>query len=159
MDRLDTSAWIAIIGAGLAIPLGVISNLLTERIRRDLEKRKLVRGDATRQGAIRAYNQIKSFHNRTRDRYPYYLLLAGWAVIFAVASSTSIILLALMNPDLSASAPVAGSVFFLLLSAILFGILAVLLMATLHGTARQLNRFDDYKAELERQWGPIDPEG
>src|SRR5690242_20558145 len=81
MDQLDVGAWVGIVALILSIPVGVMSHVLGHRFLIHLERRKLVKGDATRQQAIRTYNRIKSFHNRTRDRYPYYLLLAGSAVI------------------------------------------------------------------------------
>ena len=128
-DRLDVGAWVGIIALILAFPVAVMGHLFGHRLLLNLERRKLVKGDATRQQAIQAYNRVKSFHNRTRDRYPYYLLLAGSAVICAVASST-----------------IGGA------------LLAVLMMVGLYQTSRHLDRFDDYKAELEQQWGPIDDE-
>jgi hypothetical protein len=145
---------VGIITLVLAIPVGVMSHVLGHRFLLHLEKRKLVKGDATRQQAIRAYNRIKSFHNRTRDRYPYYLLLAGSAVICAVASSTSIILIVLINTDIQIPVSPLTLLFFVL--AIGGALLAVLLMVGLYETSRHLDRFDDYKAELEQQWGPID---
>jgi hypothetical protein len=156
---MDVGAWVGIIGIVLAVPVGVMSHVLGQRFSAHLEKRKLVRGDATRQQAIRAYHRIKSFHNRTRDRYPYYLMLAGWAVICAVGSATCIILIALIKPDiqlLGPVEPVGPLVVVLLVLAVAFALFAVLLMLTLYATARQLDRFDDYKAELEQQWGPFD---
>jgi hypothetical protein len=165
MGQLDVGAWVGIITLALALPVGIMGHVLGHRVLLRLEKRKLIRGDATRQQAIRAYNRIKSFHNRTRDRYPHYLLLAGSAVIFAIASSTSIILIVLINPD--SQIPVIGPVtmvlpvispltMVLLLLAVAFGLLAVLLMLTLYETSRRLDHFNDYKAEMEQQWGLID---
>jgi hypothetical protein len=65
-DRLDAGAWIGIIGLGLAVLVGVMSHLIANRVSVSLEKRKLVRGDSNRQQAVRMYNRIKSFHNRTK---------------------------------------------------------------------------------------------
>jgi hypothetical protein len=59
-DRLDVGAWVGIIALILAIPVGVMSHVLGHRFLVQLDKRKLVRGDATRQQAIRVYNRIKS---------------------------------------------------------------------------------------------------
>jgi hypothetical protein len=92
------------------------------------------------------------------------LLLAGSAVICAVASSTSIILIVLNNPD--SQIPVIGPVtvvlpvispltMVLFVFAVAFGLFAVLLMLVLYETSRRLDHFNDYKAELEQQWGPI----
>ena len=76
-DRLDIGAWVGIVALVLAVPVGVLSQMLGHRFLLLLEKRKLVRGDANRQQAVRMYNRINSFHNRTRGRYPHYLILAG----------------------------------------------------------------------------------
>ena len=154
MDQLDVGAWVGIIALILAFPVAVMGHLFGHRLLLNLERRKLVKGDATRQQAIQAYNRVKSFHNRTRDRYPYYLLLAGSAVICALASSTSIIVIVLINPD--TMIPVSPMTFLLFVLAIGGAVLAVLLMAGLYETSRRLDRFDAYKAELEQQWGPID---
>jgi hypothetical protein len=81
-------------------------------------------------------------------------LLAGSAVICAVASSTSIILIVLINTDIQIPVSPLTLLFFVL--AIGGALLAVLLMVGLYETSRHLDRFDDYKAELEQQWGPID---
>ena len=103
------------------------------------------------------YKRIKSFHNGTKDRYAFYLALTGWAIIFTIASATCTVLLVLINPDISYSppGPLPPSAILLVL-AIGFAVFALILMANLFETSRQLARFDDYKAELERQWGPMD---
>jgi hypothetical protein len=154
MDQLDVGAWVGIITLILAIPVGVMSHVLGHRFLLHLEKRKLVKGDATRQQAIRQYNRIKSFHNRTRDRYPYYLLLTGSAVICAIASSTSIIVIVLIKPD--TQIPVSPPTLLIFFLAIAGALLAVLMMLGIYETSRHLDRFDAYKAELEQQWAPID---
>jgi hypothetical protein len=154
MGQLTVGDWIGIIAFILAIPVGVMSHVLGHHFLRHLENRRLVRRNATRQQAIRMYNTVKAFHNRARDRYAYYLLLAGWAVICAVASSTCIILISFMKPDVDLLPGPLGTV--LLVFAVTFALFAVLLMMGIYETSRQLARFDDYKAELEQQWGPID---
>ena len=153
-DRLGVGDWLGIAALILAIPVGVMSHLLGHRVQVYLEKRKLIRSNATRQQAIRTYNRIEAFHNRTRDRYAYYMLLLGSATICAVASSISIILSALI--DLDRSIVLISPSLILLLLASLFAVLAVVFMSALYETSRQLDRFDDYKTEFEKQWGPID---
>lgn len=156
-DQLDLGAAVGIAGLILAIPVGVMPHVLGHRFLQQLEKRKLVKANTTRQQAIRMYNLIKSFHNRTRDRYVYYLQLVGWAVIFAILSSSSVILIVLIKPNMKISSPDPLAV-VLIASAFVFALFAVLLMVGLYETSRQLDRFDAYKAELEQQWGPIDHE-
>ena len=104
-DRLDMGAWLGIIALVLAVPVGVMSHVLGQRFSAYLEKQKLVRGDRTRQQAERMYKRIKSFHKGTKDRYAFYLALIGWVTIFAIASATFTILLALINPDILYSPP------------------------------------------------------
>ncbi len=157
LDRPDVGAAVGIVALILAIPVGVTSHVLGHRFLQQLEKRKLVKANATRQQAIRTYNLIKSFHNHTKDRYAYYLQLASWAVIFAIVSSTNIILIVLIKPNMETN-PRDPLAVVLIALAFLFALLAVLLMAGLYETSRQLGRFDAYKAELEQQWGPIDQE-
>ncbi len=149
MNPMDISLWIGVITLVLAIPLGVASNLLTHRLVSFLEKRKLIKTHRTRQQVLQVYNRIKSFHDGRRDRYPFYLLLASSAVICAVASSTIVILIVLINPDTSIL-PI------ILMLAVVFFLFALLFLAGLYETARKLEQFDKYKAEVEKRWGPID---
>jgi hypothetical protein len=157
---VDLGALIGIVGLILAIPVGVMSHVLGHRFLTQLEKRKLVKINATRQQAIRHYNYVQSFHNRTRDRYPHYLLLAGWSLICAVVSSTSIILLVLIKPDIKLFGPVASvepAVVVLIALAVAFALFAVLFLLALHDLSRRLDRFDEFRRDLEQQWGsPID---
>ena len=83
------------------------------------------------------------------------IVLAGSAVICAVASSTCIILIVLINPDIP-MIPLTPVTLLLFVLAIGGALLAVLMMVGLYQTSRHLDHFDDYKAELEQQWGPID---
>ncbi len=83
------------------------------------------------------------------------MMLAGWAVICAVASGTNIILIVIINPDIQYIA-VPGPSAILVILAIVFAFFAVIFMLSLYETSRQLERFDEYKADLERQWGPMD---
>ena len=155
-NRLDVGAWVGIVALILAIPVGVMSHVLGHRVQVYLEKRKLIRSNATRQQAVRVYNRIKSFHDRTNDRYPYYMILVGWSAICAVASSTCIILIVIINPDINlvSGLPSPSLIFFCWppcsQPSLRF------LCSFYYETSRQLDRFDDYKAEFEKQWGPID---
>jgi hypothetical protein len=160
-DNLDVGAWIGIVSLVLAIPVGVLSHLIAERIKGTLAKRKLVKTDQTRQQAIRAYNTIKAFHDRTRDRYAYYLIVVGWAAIFAVASGTTVILLFVLHPNFhfvepDPQLPPDIGVVFLFVMAILFALLSVIFMVSTYNVSRHLEHFDAYKKEMEDRWGPMD---
>jgi hypothetical protein len=42
------------------------------------------------------------------------------------------------------------------LFAAISALMMLLLLTGIYETARQIERFDDYKAEFEQRWGPID---
>ena len=102
----------------------------------------------TKDQALRIYNRIQAFREGRRDRYSYYILLAGSAVLCAIASSTIIIGVLLISPSFE------PTMLFLLIALIL-ALFAVGFLAGIYETARQLERFDDYKKEFEERWGPL----
>jgi hypothetical protein len=162
MSAWDVGTWVGVISFVLAIPMGVLSIFFYGWLRADLEKRKLVKTDQTRLLAIQAYNRVKAFHNRTRDRYSYYLILVGWSAICAVVSGTNTVLLFVLHPDIQFNFqpdpqlhPGLGIVILLAL-AIAFALFAVMFMVILYDVSRHLENFDAYKRELEDRWGPID---
>jgi hypothetical protein len=140
--------WIGVAGVVLAVPLAIVGNLLTPRVASYLEKRKLIKARKTRGQALRIYNRIQAFREGRRDRYSYYILLAGSAVLCAIASSTIIIGVLLISPSFEPT-----NVF--LLMAFTLALFAVGFLAVIYETARQLERFDDYKKEFEERWGPL----
>jgi Flp pilus assembly protein TadB len=142
--NVDTALWIGVASLVLAIPLGIASNLLTSRLISYLEKRKLIKANKTRQQAIQIYHRIRAFRGGKRDKYPYYILLAISAVLFAIAGSTIVIVVLLISPSFETAV-------------VSFGLACVMaLMSVGFVTARQLERFDDYKKEFEERWGPLD---
>jgi hypothetical protein len=151
MSREDIGFWVGIIGLVLAVPLGVAANLLTSlltpRLVSYLEKRRLIKAGKTRRQALLVYNRIRAFQEGRRDRYVFYILLASSSVLLAIASSTLVIVIVLISPQFE------NAVVFLVMAFVLaFG--AVILLASIYETARQLDRFDDYKREFEERWGP-----
>jgi hypothetical protein len=147
--NIDIALWIGVTSLVLAIPLSIASNLLTTRVISYLEKRKLIKARKTKEQALQAYNRIKAFREGTRDRYPYYILLGSSAALCAVASSTIVIVVVLISPSFEWGATS-------LLIALLLALLAVAFLAGIYETARQLERFDDYKKEFEKRWRPLD---
>jgi hypothetical protein len=131
----------------LAIPLGVASNLLTARVIAYLEKRKLLKSHRTKRQALVVFNRIKAFKEGKRDRYPFYMILASSAVCCCVIAST-LILMGSIQQDLSFE---IRMIVFLL--ALIAALMTVALLAGIYETARQIERFDDYKAEFEKRWG------
>jgi hypothetical protein len=148
--QLDWGFWLGISALVLAIPLGVITNLLTPRVMTFLERRKLIKTHKTRRQALESYDRMRAFHEGRKDKYAFYILSGSCAVISAMATSMIVILLILADiPTLDAKM-ITGLV------AIICGLLALICLAGLYETARKLERFDDYKAEFEKRWGPID---
>jgi ABC-type transport system involved in cytochrome bd biosynthesis fused ATPase/permease subunit len=146
---MDFSAWVSITALILVIPLGVASNLLTYRFSSFLERRKLIKTHKTRQQALQGYERIKAFHEGRRDKYPYYMLLMGTAVLLCIVAATIVIVAAVVSPPFEIILIWCGF-------AVIFVMMSIVLLAGLYWTARQLERFDDYKKEFEKQWGPID---
>ena len=146
---MDLSAWISIAAMVLVIPLGVASNLLTLRFVSFLERRKLIKTHKTREQALQGYKRIKAFHEGKRDRYPYYIVLMGSSALLAIAASTIGIVAVVISPPLENIMVCFG------ISAILV-MVSVLLLVGISEIARQLARFDEYKKEFEKRWGPID---
>jgi MFS family permease len=134
----------------LAIPFSIVGNLLTRKVDAFLEKRKLVKTNRSKEQELANYKRVEAFKNGTRDRYPFYVLFAIAAVISAVGSATCLILLALQNWNVFDSLnPV------LLLLAVLLGVLAVGFMIVIAETARHIEQFEQYQAEIRRKWGNV----
>jgi len=152
MDNIDAALWVSVIGivvgVALAIPLAVAANLLTPRVGSYLEKRKLIRAGKTRKQALLEYNRIRAFREGRKDKYAHYFVLAGFSVLFASLFSSFIVIAALgTSGDL-----VKTIILFVALILAAFG---GGLLGMIARTARQLERFDDYKKEFEERWGPL----
>lgn len=145
---VNVTFWLGVIAFVLAVPLNVAANLLTPRVLAYLDKRKLIKARKTRAQALRTYNRIRAFKEGRRDKYAYYFLLASSAVLCAIASSTIFIAVLLISPSFEPA-------MILLLIAFIFTLFAVACVAGIYETARQLERFDDYKREFEQRWGPL----
>jgi biopolymer transport protein ExbB/TolQ len=151
---MDSQFWLGVI---VTIPLTIISGFFVNRLQRRfdalLDARNSARVRRSRQQALRSYMRIKAFHDGTKDRYPYYLRLASVAVVCAITASTLILITVFQN-EFPLAIPFAV---FVLLAA-LASLVMLLLLTGIYETARQIERFDDYKAEFEQRWGPIDNE-
>lgn len=146
--------WLGVI---VTIPLTIICGFFVNRLQRRfdalLDARSSARVRRSRQQALRSYRRIKALHDGTSDRYPYYLLLASSAVICAVIASTLILITVFQNEF-----PLAIPFAVLVLLAAVASLVMLLLLTGIYETARQIERFDDYQAEVEKRWGPIDNE-
>ena len=94
-----------VVGLPGAYVIGILANMHTPRLVHFLKSRKLLKTHKTRQQALRIFNRIKAFRDGTRDRYPFYILLAGAAVICAIIASTLI----LVTPFSAESGPMCRS--------------------------------------------------
>jgi len=141
-----------------------LANMHTPRLVHYLESRKLLKKYKTRQQAIEVFNRIKAFHNGTRDRNPYYILLASSAVVCAIITSTLFLIIIIFRNELplvilsEKEFSLAIPTFFFVMLAAVPALMMVIFLLIIYETARQIERFDDYKAEFEKRWGPIDNE-
>lgn len=146
-NEINWGVVICIVSLTLVIPLGIATNLLTPRFIAYLEKRKLIKAHRSKEQELANYKRVEAFRNRTRDRYPYYILLATSAMICAVGLAASLVLAALgYGWDLIVPNP-------LLLLAFLLGIFTLVFMVVIASTARQIEQFEQYQAEIRKKWG------
>jgi hypothetical protein len=92
-EKMDSQFWLGVIitvvvGLPGAYVIGILANMHTPRPVHFLESRKLLKTHKTRQQALRIFNRIKAFRDGTRDRYPFYILLASAAVVCGIIAST-----------------------------------------------------------------------
>jgi hypothetical protein len=83
---MDSQFWLgvivtAVVGLPGAYVLAILANMHTPRPVHFFESRKLLKTHKTRQQALRIFNRIKAFRDGTRDRYPFYILLASGGTI------------------------------------------------------------------------------
>ena len=150
---MDLGTWIGIVGLVLAIPLGIATNLLTTRVVAYLEKRKILKSHRSKAQDLAAYKRIEAFKNGTRDKYPYYILLAAGSVTCGMVSATCVILAALkIGSDFFESNP-PGLPNPLLLIAFFFCLFALVFMGIIAETARRIEQFEKYQAEVRKKWG------
>jgi len=158
MQTLANVEWpTLVLGVLIGIPvtyiIAILAHMHAPKFVQYLEQRKLLKTHKTKQQALRLFNRIKAFREGTKDKYAYYILLASGGIMCAVAGSMLILIFSIANYD-----KYAVSIEYLLV--VMIGAFAVTIEAVLLGgiyeTARQLERFDDYKREFEKQWGPID---
>jgi hypothetical protein len=148
----DTSFWL---GVAVAIPLSIVGSIVGNRLTRNvdayLEKRKLIKSNRSKEQEIANYKRVEAFKNGTRDRYPYYILLATAAMISAVGSATCLVLVILKYWDVF-NFPDFPLLLALLL-AFLFGVFAAVFMVAIAETARHIEQFEQYQTEIRKKWG------
>jgi hypothetical protein len=157
MEALLRVDWLTLVmGVILGIPvayvIGILAHMHTPKFVQFLENRKLLKKYKTRQQALVIFNRIKSFHDRRADRYTHYILLAAGSVLSGLLASVFFNIFFNHVHDV----PIGIDDAIILLLATLAVLVAALLLAGIYETARQLERFEDYKKEFEQRWGPID---
>jgi hypothetical protein len=142
---------LATIGAVLlVIPLSIFANLLTRKVDVYLAKRKLIKSNRSKEQELANYKRVEAFKNGMRDRYPFYILVASSAVISAVESATCVVLLALKDWNILDSLdPVLFFLVFILAA------LAILFMVLIAETARHIEQFEQYQAEIRKKWSNV----
>jgi hypothetical protein len=151
---VDISVWLGVSFFLLSIPMGVATNMLTPRFVAYLEKRKLIKSNRTKEQDIAAYRIIEAYKNGNRDKYASYIGSAVLSVIFALGGATCVLLLAVKYPNLGETVVLLNLPHvFLLLLIILFVLLSMLFLIVILTTARRIERFDEYTAEIRKKWG------
>jgi hypothetical protein len=149
---MSQESWISIVitlivGIPIAYGLALLANLHTPRLVQFLDRRKLLKTHKTKKQALAVFNRIKAFREGKRDRYPFYIILAGAAISLSTGGSTLILISVLQQ---EASLEFRVILFVLALISIL---IALLILTGIYETARQIERFDDYEAEFKNKWG------
>jgi hypothetical protein len=141
-----------IVGIPVAYVIGLFANMHAPKLALFLESRKLLKRANTRKQALVAYNRIKDFRENRRDRYPYYMLLASAATMCAILAAVLLLMISIHSYEL----PISIEYLVVMLVAIIAILFALIFLVAIYDTARQIERFDNYKAEFEKRWGPID---
>jgi TRAP-type uncharacterized transport system fused permease subunit len=128
---MDSQFWLGVIitvvvGLPGAYVVGILANMHTPRLVHFLKTHK------TRQQALRIFNRIKAFRDGTRDRYPFYILLASAAVVCGIIASTLILVTVFQN-EFPLAIP------FYLLAAIA-ALMMLLLLIGIYETSRRYRR-------------------
>ena len=152
MDALNANVdWLTlflgiVLGIPVALVINAVSNLFQPRLNAFIDSRRVAKIRRSREQALRTYARIRAFHEGSRDRYPFYLLLSSGSVIAAIIASTCVILVCVLNPE---------DPKILIILAVLSVLITVLLLIGLYSTAHATEHFDNYRKEVERQWGPL----
>jgi hypothetical protein len=138
----------------LSIPMGIATNMLTPRLAAYLDKRKLIKSNRTKEQDIATYRSIEAFKNGSRDKYASYFMLAVLSIFFANAGFACVLFWALKfgNLNLDFKLEDLPSLFLGFLAGASF-MLSFVFLLILAQTARRIDRFDEYTAELRKKWG------
>jgi hypothetical protein len=148
-------------GALLGVPItivvtyaiSILAYFHAPRLQQFLHNRRLLKQTKTKTQALVEFNRIKSFRDGTRDRYPFYILLASGSILSAIFSSTLFIIFSFQSGNVYPVSPEYGAVAIV---ATLVVVLAVVFPMAIYDTAIKIERFDAYKLEFEKRWGSVD---
>jgi hypothetical protein len=152
MEQFDWGLWLGVVSLALAIPLGIVTNLFTPRVVGYLERRKVLKTHRTRQQALRTYRLVRAFHAGRRDKYVFYIVWGNLAVIFEIFGVMAALLLLVGDFDRHEMLWVVA------LIALLCVLVGFSLLMVIFDTAKKLENFDEYKADIEKRWAPITEE-
>jgi hypothetical protein len=141
-----------ILGVPVAYVIGILAHMHTPKFVEFIDRRKLLKTHKTKKQALQVFKRIRAFREGTRDRYPFYMILANAAVSLTVVAST-LSLVAFIGRNFSMEFRI-----ILWLLASIAALVMLLLLVGIYETARQIERFDDYRAEFEKRRGPPDSE-
>jgi multidrug transporter EmrE-like cation transporter len=143
-----------VVGLPGAYVMGVLATLHSPRWSQYLQSRKLLKTQKTKEQALVVFNRIKAFREGKQDRYPFYMLLATSSILCAIFASTMILIISIQVHEY----PISVEYAIVAALAVVAIASSLILLAAIYETARQIERFDDYKAEFERRWGSVDDE-
>ncbi|HZL29499.1 MAG TPA: hypothetical protein VFC54_00350 [Pseudolabrys sp.] len=155
---MSEESWLVIIVTLVAsVPvtyvIAILATMHAPRLVHFLESRKLLKKEKTRKQALDFFFRVKAFRDGTKDKYAYYILLASGAVVSSIIGSMLVLITVFQNEF-----PVAIPFAVIILLAVLAALMTLILLTSIYETARRIERFDDYKAEVEKAWGSIDKE-
>jgi len=158
MRAMSEESWLVIIVTLVAsVPvtyvIAILATMHAPRLVHFLESRKLLKKEKTRKQALDFFFRVKAFRDGTKDKYAYYILLASGAVVSSIIGSMLVLITVFQNEF-----PVAIPFAVIILLAVLAALMTLILLTSIYETARRIERFDDYKAEVEKAWGSIDKE-
>lgn len=145
---MDAQFWLGVlITSVIAVIINIVTQLFHPRLLAFLDARRMKKLEKSKDQALRLFNRTKAFHEGTKDRYPFYIMLATGAVLSFVAAAATLVIVFVRwpaEPD------------FALVLAFLFLCLSALCFLAIYATARTLEDFEAYRVRFEAQWGPTE---
>lgn len=141
-----------VVGIPVAYAVAILAHMHAPRLAQYFESRQLLKKHKTRQQALVVFNRLKDFNEGKQDRNAHYIPLSTGAIISSIIASTLVLFISIRTDEY----PVTIEYGLLAALISISCAVALALLGSIYETARQLSRFDDYKAEFEARWGPVD---